>query len=243
MHYIQYEELCRFFLAHELQISIKDVISTKMPSATLPGLVKYKNQIDLYWKNEDKLAQYVNIADAKWRNESDTVPIGRARELQFVRDDIKVHKAMLITNTGFDEGVIGVAEKYGIALHIVRPDFNHVILDLDLKDRKVIQTQLQELATNGKEIYTHKIIHRAFDFGTDGTAQTTVANKTGTHSKTIVQSPMNRMAQPPSHRRAPSGTQRVQGGQGGPRIGGRGRAVQKGSGPARGSGRKSPRGK
>ena len=235
MHYIQYEELCRFFLAHELQISIKDIISTKIPSETPPGLVKYKNQIDLYWKNEDKLAQYVNIADAKWRNGSDPIPIGRARELQFVRDDIKVHKAMLITNTGFDEGVRGVAEKYGIALHIVSPDFSHVILDPDLKDRKVIQTQLQELGTNGKEVYTHKIIHKAFDFGTDGTAQTTVPNKTGTHSKGI--------AQPPANRMVPSYIQKGSAGRDAPRTGGRGGAGQKGPGTTRGSGGRSKRGK
>ncbi len=109
MHYIQYEELCRLYIANIFEISIEEVKSVRIPSPTHPGLVKYKNQIDLYWILENEFYQYVNIADAKWRKESDAVPIGRARELQFVRNDINnANKAILITNTGFDDGVKGV---------------------------------------------------------------------------------------------------------------------------------------
>lgn len=244
MHYIQYEELCRLYIANIFEISIEEVKSVRIPSPTHPDLVEYKNQIDLYWILENEFYQYINIADAKWRKESDTVPIGKARELQFVRDDINnANKAILITNTGFDDGVKGVADKYGMGLHIVRPDFDPAILDPDLKDRKVIQTQLQELSANGKEIYTYQIIHRAFDLGTDAETQSGVPNETVSHSKEIRKTPMNRIAQPTSHQRVPSGTQKVQGRRGSPQTGGRREGVQNRMGPPRGGGGGSNRGR
>ncbi len=248
MHYIQYEELCRLYIANIFEISIEEVKSVRIPSPTHPNLVEYKNQIDLYWILESKFYQYVNIADVKWRKESDTVPIGRARELQFVRNEINnANKAILIANTGFDDGVKGVADKYGMGLHIVRPDFDLAIFEPDLKDRKIIQNQLQELVDNGKPVYDCNIVRRALDSGTDGTAQASASNKTVSHTKDIKHTPINRMQQTPSHRRQTTSTQKVTGGQSGSgtgrqgtsrtgRQGGTPSGRQGGSGPPKGSG-------
>ena len=183
----------------------------------------------------------MNIADAKWRGGSEKVEIRNIRELQSVKVDIDAHKAMIITNNGFDSGVKALAENRGIALHIVRPNFDYTILHP--KDRETIQAQLQEPFTGSQPAYIHEVVYRAFDLGTGATEQTSVPGKTVTHSKAIRQTPMNRMAQPTSDRRGPSGTQRVQGGQGSSRTGGRGGAVQKGTGPPRGGGGRSNRGR
>ena len=236
MHYIQYEELCRLFIADKFEISIEEIKSIRIPNPRRPNLPEYEHQIDLYWEDGNEVALYLNIANAKWRS-SGNVSEGEILLLQKVKEKVGAHKSMMITSVGFDKGAKAAAEDEGVALHVVRPDFDLAILDSDLKDRKVIQTQLQELATNGKEIYSHEIIHRAFDFGTDGTTQTSVPDKTGTHTKEMKQAPENRMAEPPSHRRASTGSQKVQSGQGGSQTGRQGgppSGRQGGSGPPKG---------
>ena len=237
---IQYEELCRLFLADKLEIPIEKIRSVRIPNPRRPGLPEYAHQIDLYWEDGNEVALYLNIANAKWRS-SGNVNEGEILLLQKVKEKVGAHKSMMITSVGFDKGAKAAAEDEGVALHIVCPSFDYAILHP--KNREVIQTQLRESFSNSKPPYTHEIVYRAFDLGTDGTAQTTAPNETAPHSKEIRQAPMNRMAQPTSHQRAPSGTQKVQGGQGSSRTSGRGGAVQKGTGPARGSGGRSNRGK
>ena len=244
MNFTQYEELCRLFVANEEKISIENIRSGEIPSAVRPGLAEYKNQIDLYWELEDKLTRNLVIVNAKWRS-SDTnkVDQGDVLLIQQVKQEIDANKAMIITNTGFTNGARKAAENRRIALHIVCPNFDIAILDTDLKDRAVIQAQFQKLSTNDKPPYTYEIVHRAVDSGTDAETQSETPNEKVPRSKAIRQAPINRMAQPTSHQRAPSGTQKVQGGQGGSRTGGRGGTVQKGAGPVRGSGGRSNRGK
>ena len=127
---------------------------------------------------------------------------------------------MMITNSDFTRDARAAAENHGIALHIVRPNFDYVILHQ--KNRETIQTQLQESFSGSKPAYIHQIVHRAFDFETGSPAQTSVPGKTVSHSKGIRQTPMNRRAPTPSHRRAPTG---------------KGSFGQKGSGTSKGGGR------
>ena len=108
----------------------------------------------------------------------------------------------------------------------MRPNFDYVILHQ--KNRETIQTQLQESFSGSKPAYIHQIVHRAFDFETGSTAQTSAPGKTVSHSKGIRQTPMNRRAPTPSHRRAPTG---------------KGSSGQKGSGTARSGGGRSNRGR
>ena len=242
MNGTQYEEFCRLFLADKLGIPVEAIQSRRIPSATHPDSPEYDNQIDLYWEDRKDLTLYKNFADAKWRG-SQKVPVEKVRNLQQVKEDIDAHKVMMITNTDFTRTARALAENKGIALHIVRPNFDYAVLNLAPKNREIMQAQLQESFTGSKPAYIHEIVNRAFDFGTDSTTQTLVPGKTVSNSKVIEQTPTNRMAQPPSHRRAPSSTQKVQGGQGGARTGGRGRSVQKGVRPPRGGGGRSNRGR
>ena len=239
MHYIQYEELCRLFIADKFETSIEEVKSVRIPSPTHPDFLKNENQIDLYWESGNEVTRSLNIADAKWRR-SDNVSKMMAGYLQFIKNDISnINKAILITNTDFDDGVIGIADKYGMGLYIVRPDFDRAIFEPDLKDRKIIQNQLQELVDNGKPVYDCKIVRRALDSGTNGTAQASASNKTVSHTKDIKHTPMNRMQRTPSHRRQTISTQKVTGGQGGSgtgRQGGPPSGRQGGSGPPKGTG-------
>ncbi len=221
MNGTQYEEFCRFFLADKFGIPIEIIQSCRIPSATHPNLSEYKNQIDLYWEDGNELVRYRNIADAKWRGGSEKVEIGKIRELQLVKMEIDAHKAMMITNTGFDSGVKALAENRGIALHIVRPSFDYTILHP--KKRETIQTQLQEPFTGSKPPYTHEIVYRAFDLGTDVVGQSSGQGNTDPDSKGKVPRYSNKMVQPRSY------TQKVQGGRGG--------SGKKVPGPARGGGR------
>ena len=230
MNGTQYEEFCRLFLANKFEIPIEVIQSCRVSSATHPNLSEYKNQIDLYWEDENELTRYVNIADAKWRR-SDKVPIGKVRELQQVKVDINAHKAMMITNIGFTRDAKNFAENKGIALHIVHPTFDYTTLHL--KNRETIQIQLQEPFTGNKPPYTHEVVHRAFDLGIDVAGQSPDSGSTVTDSKAKVPRYSNRMAQPRSY------TQKGQGGRSGPPTSGRGGSGKKGPGPSRGGGRPS----
>ena len=120
MNSIQYEELCRFFLADKLGISIEKIQSVRIPNPKRPDLPGYNHQIDLYWEDGNELTQYLNIANAKWRSSS-KVDQSEVLLLQQVKDDLAAHKAMMITNIGFTEGAKAVAKNKEIALHIVSP--------------------------------------------------------------------------------------------------------------------------
>src|SRR5207247_7327075 len=60
----QYEELCRLFLSELLHIPIEQIWTLEMPSPWRPGLIPYRHQIDLFWKFEDAVGQYLSIANA-----------------------------------------------------------------------------------------------------------------------------------------------------------------------------------
>ncbi len=88
-------------------------------------------------------------------------------------------------------------------------------------------------------------MHKAFDFGTVDTAQTSVPDKTGTHTKEMKQAPVNRMVETTSNRGTPPSIQKVQTRQGGSQTGGQGSSPsgrqggppsgrQGGSGPPKG---------
>ena len=211
MNSIQYEELCRFFLADKLGISTGQVRSGTMLGQTRPDLPECKHQIDLYWEDENELILDLNITNAKWRS-SAKVDQGAVSLLQQVKEELSANKAMMITNTGFTKGAKDVAENKRIALHIVRPSFDYA--ELDLKNRETIQTQLQEFSTNGKLDYVHETVHKAFELGMDTPVQASVSAKKGVHSKGIVRSHSNRMTQSPPNRTVPSYTQKTSGGQG-----------------------------
>lgn len=158
----QYEELCRYFLAEKLGMSVEQIQSIHIPNPIRPELPEYKHQIDLYWESESELGKYLHIANAKWRS-NDKVDQPEVLLLQQVRQKVAAHKAMILTTWGYTEGAVAVAKDEGIALHIVKPNFNFNILPK--QDRGIIQAKLLEVASNSNQpVFQHEIIHKAFDF-------------------------------------------------------------------------------
>ncbi len=189
MESVQYEELCRFALAQELGIPIDQVRSVHLPGATLPELEEYRHQIDLYWV-VDGPVRYVNIANAKWRG-SRKIEQGNLLQLQKVREDTNAHKAVMMTNFGFTKGARGVAEKYGIALHLVNPTATLPVAAMPLKDRDAIRAVLVGTAQAGSDaVYTYCIEHRAF------TPERARPPESATRRPAVVTPPANRMLSP-----------------------------------------------
>src|SRR5262249_51130257 len=139
----QYEELCRYFLASRLGVGIDNVVSVEIPNSQRPDLPGYKHQIDLYWQTGDSVALYLNIANAKWRGSS-KVDQPEVLLLQQVKQKVAAHKAVLLTNSGFTAGAIAAAQDDGIALHIVRPEFDYS--GLSPKDTSLIRQEIQDQA-------------------------------------------------------------------------------------------------
>jgi hypothetical protein len=163
----QYEELCRLFIAEKVGLSPDEVKSVSVPNAKRPGLPEYKHQIDLYWETIDAIATYLNIANAKWRATA-RVEQGEVLLLQQVRQKVAAHKAFMITSVGFTAGALAAAKDDGIALHIVRPNFD--ISELPQGDRAAIQRSLRERASQAPgALYSHHVEHRGLGFDREAT--------------------------------------------------------------------------
>jgi hypothetical protein len=161
MNSIQYEELCRYFLAQTMGVRVDTMKSIRVPNPKRPDLPEYSHQVDLYWETGNEVCSYINIANAKWRG-SDKVDQGDVLLIDSVKQKISAHKAVMITNTEFTSGAEAAAQNSGIALHIVRPEFSAATLHA--KDRLLIQLQLSELAaTSTTPIFTHILRYRDVD--------------------------------------------------------------------------------
>ena len=159
---VQYEGLCRYFLAQKLEMDIERIMSVRIPNPARPGLPQYQHQIDLYWETESSLGLYLHIANAKWRV-SDKVDQPEVLLLQQVKQQVGAHKAMMLTSVGFTAGAMAVAKDQGIALHIVKPNFD--VSMLAAQDRVGIQATLTRIASaSSQPIFSHEIVHKAFDF-------------------------------------------------------------------------------
>ena len=146
---MQYEELCRCFVADQLKMPIEKVLSPQILNPLRLGpsgfgvAETYVHQIDLYWETEDGLAKYVNIANAKWRT-STKVHQADVLLLQQVRVKMGAHKAIMITNTGFTDVAVRVAKDEGIGLYIVKPQFEAAKMP---EDRSLALEHIRQLAT------------------------------------------------------------------------------------------------
>ena len=158
----QYEELCRLFIAEQLEVPVSSVQSVSIPNPTRPGLPKYKHQIDLYWETGNPMALYLNIANSKWRGGAARVDQPDVLLLQQVRQQVAAHKALMITNTGFTRGAVAAAKDHGIALHVVQPQFD--VSTLPCGDRGAIQGALDVLQGRiERPLYSFHVEHRGLE--------------------------------------------------------------------------------
>ncbi len=204
MNSVQYEELCRFFLAEKVGVSPDKICSVRIPNPKRQDLPQYSHQIDLYWKTGDDVSQYLNIANAKWRG-TYKVDQPDVMLLQQVKDELRAHKAVMITNTAFTSGADAVAQDKGIALHIVRPTFD--VTSLPSKGRPEILAGIQQIAsTTSQCVYEHVVVQRAFDLAAS-VPERRPASQPGqiSHSPTSVPGYQTRVVTGYSHRGGPSG--------------------------------------
>jgi hypothetical protein len=165
MDAMQYEELCRLFIADKERLALDKVRSVHLRNPKRWRLPSYRHQIDLYWETGNDIATYLNIANAKWRA-SAKIAQEEVELLQHVRHKVAAHKAFLITNTEFTAGAVAAARDEGIALHIVRPDFD--VSDLPTGGRAAIRGRLIAMkAAAERSLWTHRIEHKGLGFDGD----------------------------------------------------------------------------
>ena len=162
----QYEELCRRYIAEMFGIPLERVLSKNIPGAVRPGDTKFEHQIDLWWELGDERIRVLYIADAKWRSGS-KVDQPDAVLLEYARDGVGAQKAMMLTNSDFTEGAHGIADRYGIALHVVRPEFDTSTLPTGSSEavRQQVAAALKATAAaaGGRPLYSFTIVHPAFE--------------------------------------------------------------------------------
>jgi len=153
----QYEQFCRFFIAHQLGIPLREVTSPRVPTIQGGEKVGYEHQIDLYWETGNGIVRYVNIANAKWHDKGN-VQLHDVLLVQKVKEKIAAHKALLITNTGFSSGAITAAADDGIGLLIVRPAFDYQSLGSTWPP--LIHGRMAALASQGLASYSLEVIRK-----------------------------------------------------------------------------------
>ena len=109
---LQYEALCRYVISQLYNVPIEKIFSGHLAGMS-NRKQKFRHQIDLYWDASDGVLEYKVFANARWRMRP--LAVEDVMSLIGVWRDIGAHKAMLITNTGFDIGVIKQAKQKGIA--------------------------------------------------------------------------------------------------------------------------------
>jgi len=160
MNGLQFEELCRFFVAKTLGMPVEKVRWMRIPCAVRPGTALDTYQVDLMWETETAMAKYLTIAEAKWRV-GHKVDRDDVLLLEQFRIGAGAHKAMLISNAEFTSGVLTTAERLGIAVHRLVPTFS--ALEMPLRDRAAFQNCLNQMATKTKELYTHDVKCKSLD--------------------------------------------------------------------------------
>ena len=149
----QYEELCRYFVAHQLQMDVGLVRTGNFVHPTRAEMHDCRHQIDLYWEVWNFLTPYLIIANAKWRAKG---CIGHASVLLLrqVQRSLGAHKAVLMTNSRFSGAAQKAAEEEGIGLLIVRPTFAAAALPALGRGR--IQAAIQEAARGNPCLYAYE---------------------------------------------------------------------------------------
>lgn len=198
MNGLQYEELCRYFLAQATGLAVETIVSVRIPNPKRADLPQYSHQIDLFWETGDEICLYLNIANAKWRG-SAKVDLGEILLLQQVKQEVAAHKAVMITNTEFTSGAQAAAQDKGIALHIVQPTFDTAILSIT--DRELIQQKLAEIGSPSAEsVFEHAVCHRAFDLTETRTVSQPVAQPAVPVKTRVIPSYSTRVVGSPSTR-------------------------------------------
>ncbi len=116
----EYEQFVRAVLSEKLKIPPEELQSTHAPGVTLPGASSLQHQIDLFYVQETEVAKYLTIVECKYRG-SRPVDQPLVQNLAFVRDNVRAHKAIMVTNAGFTSGAKAVAESQEVALLVVEP--------------------------------------------------------------------------------------------------------------------------
>jgi hypothetical protein len=80
--------------------------------------------------------------------------------LQKVREKVAAHKAFMITNTGYTGRAMKVALDEGIALLILRPNFDTDCLNRTR--RHLILQRIRELAKTIHPLYHYEVFHKAW---------------------------------------------------------------------------------
>lgn len=119
----EYEQFVRAVLCKKLGLSSEELRSACASGATLPNAEGVKHQVDLFYVQETEVAEYVTIVECKYR-ESRPVDQTLVQNLAFVRDSMRAHKAIMVTNKGFTGGAKAVAESQQIALLVVEPSLS-----------------------------------------------------------------------------------------------------------------------
>ena len=158
----EYERFVRAVLVERLDIPPVRLRSTFEAGATLPGMPALEHQIDLIWFQENEVAEYITIIECKYRG-TDPVDQPEIQNLAFVRDSVRAHKALMVTNIGFTSGARALAQSQKIALLVVNPSLK-IIPGSKKADADSLFESMGDYLKRHNSCYTMTVVAR---FGPD----------------------------------------------------------------------------
>jgi hypothetical protein len=154
----QYEELCRQFLVETLHLDPQQIYSGSMENPRRLGLPRFAHQVDLCWETETDLLRYLHIANAKWHGPRFQVQLPDVLLLQQIKLKLGAHKGILLTNTGYSEGALAAALDEGVALYVVRPEFDGELFAGSQPQKWREQLQAHVRQTPSRPLYSYQLI-------------------------------------------------------------------------------------
>lgn len=116
----KHEQFVRAVLCERPGLEPGSLQSLRSPGVTLPGAASLKHQIDLFHIQETEIARHVTIIECKYHGHR-LVDQQELQNLAFVKENVRAHKPIMVTNTGFTSGATAVAESQEIALLVIEP--------------------------------------------------------------------------------------------------------------------------
>lgn len=165
----EYEQFVRAVLVKRLNLPPNALLSSREAGLTFSGAPELMHQIDLIYREETGVAEYITIIECKYR-ESSKIDQEQVAKLAYVKSNIKASKAILVTNKGFTKGADSLAASEKIALLKIVPHIKTPLKD-DYKSINelfsIFEQRIKESKSSHEVVVCRKLTSRPGEGGTD----------------------------------------------------------------------------
>jgi len=158
----EYEQFVRAVLIRRLNLSPDRLKPGRLKGVTFPDEPEFKHQIDLFFLQDNEVAEFLTIIECKYRNpdgEQTWVDRPDVARLAYVRTSVRASKAILVTNENFTRSAYVLARSERIALLIITPRLR--IPGRPIKDTGDLFNEVSALIDETPNPYELQVLNKA----------------------------------------------------------------------------------